>query len=100
MATKRPWIVASATAFALAGLGTGYAVATDGAVHSDQTGQVQLTGDDADSANSPAGSANSPAGSANSPVGQARTAGAGDSADSPAQARPAAPVRTHVSVTG
>jgi len=121
MERKRPWIVASATALAIAGLGTGYAVAGDGTPQSNLPGQIELTGVDADSANSPADSANSPAGSANSPAGSSGGSAAsadspagkargvaqddddddsGGSADSPAPAQPAAPVRTHVPVTG
>lgn len=120
MERKRPWIVAGATALAIAGLGTGYAVAGDGSPQSNLPGQIELTGVDADSANSPAdsanspaqsanspaGSANSPAGSANSPAGKARGVAqdddddSGGSADSPAPAQPGAPVKTHVPVTG
>lgn len=100
MEHKRPWIVAGATALAIAGLGTGYAVAGDG-TQSNLPGQIELTGVDADSANSPADSANSPADSANSPAQSANSpAGSSGSADSPAPAQPAAPVQTHVPVTG
>lgn len=88
MARKRPWIIVSAAALAAAGLGTGYAVA-DTSASPDVPGQVQLTGDhadsaadSADSADSPAQSANSPADSANSPADSANSPA--DSANSPA----------------
>lgn len=144
MDRKRPWIVAGTTAaLALAGLGAGIAAASDDAPQRDVPGQVELTGVDADSANSPAASANSPSGnsanspsgnsanspsgnSANSPAGKpsgnsanspsgnsanspaGKVAGVvqdddddgGGSADSPGAAQPAAPVQTHVPVTG
>lgn len=144
MDRKRPWIVAGTTAaLTLAGLGAGIAAASDDVPQRDVAGQVELTGVDADSTNSPAASANSPSdksanspssnganspssNSANSPSGDSANSPSGNSANSPASkvaavvqdddddddddgsgsadspdaAQPAAPVRTHVPVTG